>query len=47
MLLVSTREVDGTDELASFEERAFGQWDSVSLGDMRAGIQMQHRQLHR
>jgi len=36
----------GPDELASFEERTFRQWDRASLGDVRR-VELRQRELER
>jgi hypothetical protein len=35
----------GPDELESFEERTFRQWDRASLGDLRRAIDRRRREL--
>ena len=35
----------GPDELESFEERTFRQWDPASLGDVRRAIDRRRREL--
>ena len=37
----------GPDELDSFEERTFRQWDPASLGDLRRVIERRRKQLAR
>ena len=35
----------GPDELESFEERTFRQWERASLGDLRRAIERRRKQL--
>jgi hypothetical protein len=35
----------GPDELRSFEERTFRQWDRASLGDLRRAIERRRKEL--
>jgi hypothetical protein len=35
----------GPDELESFEERTFWQWDRASLGDLRRAIERRRREI--